>query len=252
MARWPRRRGPSPRGSTQAGIGRGQTRRDLGREPARVDRRVLGLPAERGHRWSRSTTARRAPSSRRVADIVDARALLLGDVVERETVETSRSAWSPSELRPDRDPRSPARRRAHAMDHQPAARRSAERCAQRRARDHRRRHRRDHLHLGRDRRSQGRGHHPPQRARQHRAGRARDREVPPLHAAVPADPLPQPAAAQPHVRAGDGDLHPADAAGRGGLHAQLRTRTTSSGRSSRGASRCWCACRRSSRCCAST
>src|SRR3954452_25133790 len=35
----------------------------------------------------------------RVADIVDARALLLGDVVDRETVETTRPIWLLSELR---------------------------------------------------------------------------------------------------------------------------------------------------------
>ena len=42
--------------------------------------------------------------------------------------------------------------------------------------------------------------------------------------AVPADPLPEPAAAQPHVRPGDGDLHPADAARRRRLHARLHPR----------------------------
>ena len=40
--------------------------------------------------------------------------------------------------------------------------------------------------------------------------------------AVPADPVPEPAAAQPHVRPGDGDVRAADAARRRGLHAQLR------------------------------
>ena len=34
--------------------------------------------------------------------------------------------------------------------------------------------------------------------------------------------VPEPAAAQPHVRPGDGDLHPADAAGHGRLHARLQ------------------------------
>ena len=40
--------------------------------------------------------------------------------------------------------------------------------------------------------------------------------------AVRAHPLPEPPAAQPHVRPGDGDLHPADAAGRRRLHARLQ------------------------------
>ena len=42
-----------------------------------------------------------------------------------------------------------------------------------------------------------------------------------VHAAVPSDPFPESAAAQPHVRPGDGDLHSADAAGPGRLHPQL-------------------------------
>ena len=41
-------------------------------------------------------------------------------------------------------------------------------------------------------------------------------------AAVLPDPVPQPAAAQPHVRPGDGDVHPADAARHGRLHARLQ------------------------------
>ena len=36
------------------------------------------------------------------------------------------------------------------------------------------------------------------------------------------DPLPESAAAEPHVRPGDGDLHPSDAAGRGGFHAGIQ------------------------------
>ena len=116
----------------------------------------------------------------------------------------------------------------------------------------RRRRRRDHLHLGRHRRAEGRRHHPSQRAGEHRAGRTRGAEVSQVGAAVLPDPLPEPAAAQPHVRPGDGDVRAADAAGRGDLHARATTRGTIVRRSRRGASRCWCRCRRSSTCCAST
>ena len=44
--------------------------------------------------------------------------------------------------------------------------------------DRTRRRRGDHLHVGRDRRAQGRRHHAPQRPREHRPGRARGPEVP--------------------------------------------------------------------------
>ena len=44
--------------------------------------------------------------------------------------------------------------------------------------DRARRRRRDHLHVGRDRRAEGRRHHAPQRAGEHRPGRARGPEVP--------------------------------------------------------------------------
>ena len=77
-------------------------------------------------------------------------------------------------------------------------------------------------------------------------------EVPEVRAAVPPDPLPEPAAAQPHVRPVDGDLHPADARRHGRLHAQLQPARHRPRRSRRGASRCSSACRRSSTCCAST
>ena len=60
--------------------------------------------------------------------------------------------------------------------------------------------------------AQGRRHHPPERARQHRPGRARGARVPPLRASLPAPALPRPAAPEPHVRAGPGHVHPPDAA----------------------------------------
>ena len=52
-----------------------------------------------------------------------------------------------------------------------------------------------------------------------------------VRAAVLSDPLPEPAAAQPHVRPGDGDLHPADAAAASSSSCAATTRRTSSGRS---------------------
>ena len=47
-------------------------------------------------------------------------------------------------------------------------------------------------------------------------------EVPQVRAAVLADPFSEPAAAQPHVRPVDGDVHPADARRHGRLHPQLQ------------------------------
>ena len=91
-----------------------------------------------------------------------------------------------------------------------------------RADGHPRRHGGDHLHVGRHGRAQGRGHHAPQHPGQHRPGRARDPEVPEVRAAVFADPVPEPAAAEPHVRPVDGDVHPAAAVGHGRLHARLQ------------------------------
>ena len=94
-----------------------------------------------------------------------------------------------------------------------------------RAIGHRARHdRRDHLHLRRDRRAQGRRPHPQEHPREHRPDRARDGEVQEVHAPVPPDPVPEPAAPQPHVRAGDGDVRAADAARPRGVHPQLLAR----------------------------
>ncbi len=84
-----------------------------------------------------------------------------------------------------------------------------------------RRHRRDHLHVGRDRRTEGRRHHARNILANIVPIEKRGGEVPALREAVPADPLPQPAAAQPHVRPGDGDVRSADAARARRLHAQL-------------------------------
>ena len=144
----------------------------------------------------------------------------------------------------------PARRRGSCTSSN--GRRSSRPRARPRGRHRARRRRRDHLHLGRDRRAQGRRDHPPQRPGEHRARRAGGPEVPQVGAAVLPAALPEPAAAQPHVRAGDGDVHSADAAGRRRFHARLQPGATSSRRSGAAASRCWCRCRRFSTCCAST
>ena len=49
-------------------------------------------------------------------------------------------------------------------------------------------------------------------------------KIPAVGQAVSPDPVPQPAAAQPHVRTGDGDVRAADAARPRGVHAQLLAR----------------------------
>ena len=110
----------------------------------------------------------------------------------------------------------------------------------------------DHLHVGRDGRSEGRDDHPPQRAREHRAHRAGDREVPPVRAPVPSAALPEPAAAQPHVRPVDGDLRAADAPRARSSSRTATARPKSCARSSRGGCRCWSASRRCSTSFAST
>ena len=68
----------------------------------------------------------------------------------------------------------------------------------------------------------GRRHPAPERAREHRPGGAGNREIPPICAAVSPAALPEPAAAEPHVRPVDGDEHSADGARHGHLHAQLQ------------------------------
>ena len=115
-----------------------------------------------------------------------------------------------------------------------------------------RRRRRDHLHVGRDRRAQRRGHHASERPGEHRAGRARSAQIPALGAALLPAPLPESAAVEPHVRTGDGDVHPADAARHGACSCAATTRPTSSRRSGRGGCPCSSRCPRFSTCCAST
>ena len=141
--------------------------RHLEREPSRVDRRALGLPARR----------RRARPDRlpRVGDVSRARRR------DRRRPRRSSSATSSTPRRSrGRAPGLAARRariaalRRERLD----VRRLPARISSAPTADaDRRRYRRDHLHLRRHRRSQGRRHHPPQHPREHRADRARDREV---------------------------------------------------------------------------
>ena len=112
------------------------------------------------------------------------------------------------------------------------------------------RHGRDHLHVGRDGRAEGRRAHAPEHPGEHGAHRAGSAQVPEVRQAVLPAALPQPAAAQPHVRPGDGHLHPADAAGHDGVRPQPQPARHRPADPRRGASRCSCRCRRCSTCCA--
>ena len=219
-----------------AGLAKGRHGRDLGREPPRMDRRAVGLPARRRRR--RADRLPRVGGFPRCASrrIVDARADPGRRRRGRRLDRRDAAGLALSELRP-RQPTSTG-------DARPDPRRGPTS-----PRDD---DRRDHLHLRRDGRAQGRRHHAPQHPREHRPDRARDGEVHAVRDAVPADPLPEPAAAQPHVRAVDGDVRPADARGTSSSSRAATRPTTSSGRSASGASRCSSACRRSSTCCAST
>ena len=178
----------------------------LVREPARMDRRALGLLAAGRRRRADRLSRLAGPARARRRDRQRAR-------------RPGRRRGGPAGACRDRRRRCG---RSRALDWRSTARRPA--------RDDRaRRHRR---------RSSSRRAPPPsprasiithrQHPRQHRAGRARDREVPQVRAALLAHPLPQPAAAQPHVRAVDGDLHPADAAAARSSSCGATTRTTSS------------------------
>ena len=140
-------------GATRAAQGRQGA--GLGREPSRVDRVLLGMPA-RWAWWScRSTTARR-PRSRRACAAWWTRA----------------SWWSATRCRPSVD--------AFARRGDLAARGSGleRRRADARRRGHARRRHASHLHVRRDGRTQGRRHPPSQRAGQRRAGGARGAQVP--------------------------------------------------------------------------
>ena len=230
---------PSRRRHRQRPVGR-----HLEREPPRVDRRALGMPARR-----RRPRPHRLPhvgrlSPPRSPSIVTARAILVGDVVDtasarrfcapRVAAGRAQIAVAPLTRRWLAPPMPTVESVARATDAD---------CG---------RHRRDHLHLGRHRRPQGRRHHPSEHPREHRPDREGSREVPPVGQAVPPDPLPQPAAAQPHVRPGDGHVRAADAAGPRRSSRAASLPTTSSGRSASAACRCSCACPRSSRSCAIT
>ena len=77
-------------------------------------------------------------------------------------------------------------------------------------------------------------------------------EIPAIGPAILPDPVPEPAAAEPHVRPGDGDLRAADAAGRVMfMRGYNPPEIVAADQVARG-SRCWCRCRRSSTSCANT
>ena len=113
---------------------------------------------------SRSTTARRPTSCCKVAGIVDAKAILVGDAVD---VDAARTAAAGLEARRDLPAkrRKPRRATTEAPDLRPPTV------------DHDD-HRRNHLHLRRHGRAEGRRPHAQEHPRQHRPDRARDGEVP--------------------------------------------------------------------------
>ena len=190
--------------------------RHLEREPSGVDRGALGRAPRRvvlvpiDYRASPDFLLK-------VAGIVDAKAILVGDAVDAASLGTARAIWNLDTSERSRKPRAtPAR--ASRLPPSPRLRRtSAPRSSSRRRRP---------------RSSSPRAPQPTQRRRPtHKNILANivpiEREMAKyqkLHAPVPADPVPEPAAAQPHVRTGDGDLRSADAARAGRLHAQLLAR----------------------------
>ena len=225
-----RRVGRGRGGVRRAPAWRGRARRlggrNLERKPPGMDRRAVGrAPRRRGGRPDRLPDVSRLPV--KVAGIVDAKAILVGDTVDVEPLGVERRIWKlgkysgppqafrnrppTSDLRPPssdlRPPSSDLRPPSLGLRHQRQTplRRSSSRRARRPS--------------------------PKGVVITHQNILANivpiEREMaklPKLRAAVPSDPLPEPAAAQPHVRPGDGDVRAADAAGRRRLHAQLRTR----------------------------
>jgi hypothetical protein len=196
-------RGARVRGSAAARrCRRGSGDRDLEREPSRVDRGAVGRAASgRRRRADRLPRVRGVPAECRVDRGCEGGA-------GRRGGRGGGARRRPADLEARRD------LPAEAGDLRPEGRiqhLGSNHC-------------RDHLHLGRHRGAERRRADAQEHPRQHRPDRARDGEVPEVHPAVPADPLPQPAAPEPHVRTGDGDVRAADAARRRRLHAQLRAR----------------------------
>ena len=229
-ARSPRRRARSRRGCAPRVSASGQHGRDLEREPAGVDRRALGLPARRRRpRPDRLPRLGRLPRRASPTSSTPARSCV-GDVVDRGR---DRSA-----TRPIWRARGSARR--GRADGRRRRRRPPSITAGR--------HRRDHLHVRRDRRTEGRRHHPPQHPREHRPDRARDGEVPQY--------------ARPFLPIRFLNLLPlSHMFGQAmatfvppmlpGVVVFTRSYAPRRHRPAdprRGGSRCWCACRRSSRC----
>ena len=163
---------------------------------------VLGLRAARRRRGARSTTARRATSSCASRAIVEARLVLVGEDVQAPAWPAGLDVWPLAELL--RDAAGPDTRQPP-----PVA-------------------------LTRDDVAEiiftsGATAEPKGVVITHRNILAnivpieqRGQEVPEVGAAVLPAAVPEPAAAQPHVRPVDGDLRAADAAGHGRLHARLQ------------------------------
>ena len=111
----------------------------------------------------------------RVAAIVDARAVLVGDAVDAHALGAERPVWNLAELRPHAGaPGDAPTPFAH-----PTRERQPDGLQPDAARDGDRGHESgNHLHVRRHGRAQGRRHHPPQHPGEHRPDRAGDGEVP--------------------------------------------------------------------------
>jgi acyl-coenzyme A synthetase/AMP-(fatty) acid ligase len=135
----------------------------------------------------------------RIRKIVEARVLLIGDDVDIGSPESGIAVWRMGEIGWLAAASAPDRSAIHPDDTAEIIFTSGATADPKRRRDHA---------------SQYPGEHRP-----HRAG---GDEVPTVRAAVSSDSVPEPVAAQSHVRAGDGDLHASDAAGDRRLHEGLQ------------------------------
>ena len=214
----------------QAGLTQGRRRARLEREPARMDRRALGLPAPgrrgRAHRLSRvpglSAPRRRYRQSARAAD-------------------RQRSA-NQRDVRDGGTARVGARRAATGVttSRVPDAVVTRDDVAE------------IIFTSGATAEPKGVVITPSQHPRQHRPDRARDGEVPEVRAAVLARFASSTCCRSATCSARRWRRSCRRCCAARSSSRAATTRTTSSGRSDSGASRCWCACRRSSTCCAIT